>query len=112
MQRSSSSLIAGSILIGLGALALFITLSGIDLWAASWRWWPTTIIAFGALIALLPLWAMCDRWDIGGVSTPVVVRSQFHGMSRFRTGQVRMSVPENLRKGPATCACWGWFTTD
>jgi hypothetical protein len=61
MQRSGSSLIAGSILIGLGVLALFITLSGIDLWTAAWRWWPTVIIAFGALIALLPIFIR-QRW--------------------------------------------------
>ena len=61
MQRSSSSLIAGPILIGLGVLALFFTLSGIDLWNFSWRWWPTVIIAFGALIALLPVFIR-KRW--------------------------------------------------
>ncbi len=61
MQRSSSSLIAGSILIGLGVLALFITLSGIDLWNFSWRWWPTIIIVFGTLIALLPIFIR-KRW--------------------------------------------------
>ena len=61
MRRSTSSLIAGSILIGLGVLALFITLSGPDLWAASWRWWPTVIIAFGALIASLLVF-LRKRW--------------------------------------------------
>jgi hypothetical protein len=74
MQRSSSSLIAGSILIGLGVLALFITLSGIDLWTASWRWWPTVIITFGALIAVLPIFIR-KRWMglLYIVAAPIVV---------------------------------------
>jgi hypothetical protein len=61
MQRSISSLIAGTILIALGVLALFVSLSGINLWTMSWRWWPTAIIAFGALIALLPIFIR-KRW--------------------------------------------------
>lgn len=61
MQRSTSSLIAGAILISLGVLALFVSLSGLNLWTASWRWWPTVIIAFGALIALLPVFIR-QRW--------------------------------------------------
>ena len=61
MKRSSSSLIAGLILIGLGVLALFFTLSGVDLWTPSWRWWPTAVIAFGVLIALLPIFIR-KRW--------------------------------------------------
>ncbi len=61
MQRSSSSFIAGSILIGLGVLALVITLSGIDLWTVSWRWWPTVIITCGTLIVLLPVFIR-KRW--------------------------------------------------
>ena len=73
MQRSSSSIIAGSILIGLGVLALFITLSGADLWTSSWRWWPTAIIAFGALIALLPVFIR-RRWMglLYVIATPII----------------------------------------
>jgi hypothetical protein len=61
-------------LIGLGVLALFITLSGIDLWTASWRWWPTVIITFGALIAVLPIFIR-KRWMglLYIVAAPIVV---------------------------------------
>jgi hypothetical protein len=74
MQRSSCSLIAGSILIGLGVLALLFTLSGIDQWTASWRWWPTVIIAFGALIALLPIFIR-KRWMglLYIIAAPIIV---------------------------------------
>jgi hypothetical protein len=73
MQRSSSSLIAGLILIGLGVLALFITLSGRELWYFSWRWWPMVIIAFGALLALLPIFIR-QRWLglLYVIATPIV----------------------------------------
>jgi hypothetical protein len=49
------------VLIALGALALFLSLSGINLWTVSWRWWPIVIIGFGALLALLPLFIR-KRW--------------------------------------------------
>ena len=62
MQRSTSSLVAGTILIALGVLALFVSLSGINLWTASWRWWPMVIIAFGALVALLKISSANAGW--------------------------------------------------
>ena len=60
-MNRSNSLIAGSVLIALGALALFLSLSGINLWTVSWRWWPTIIIGFGAVLALLPIFIR-RRW--------------------------------------------------
>jgi hypothetical protein len=60
-MNRSNSLIAGIMLIALGALALFFSLSGINLWAVSWRWWPTVVIGFGALLALLPIFIR-KRW--------------------------------------------------
>jgi len=60
-MNRSNSLIAGLVLIALGALALFFSLSSINVWALSWRWWPTVVIGFGALLALLPLFIR-KRW--------------------------------------------------
>jgi hypothetical protein len=60
-MNRSNSLIAGSVLIALGALALFFSLSGVNLWYASWRWWPMIVIGFGALLALLPIFIR-KRW--------------------------------------------------
>ncbi len=60
-MNRSNSLIAGIVLIALGALALFFSLSGVNLWYASWRWWPTIVIGFGALLALLPVFIR-KRW--------------------------------------------------
>ena len=73
MQRLSSSLIAGLSLIGLGVLALLFTLSGVNLWAVSWRWWPSAIIGFGALIALLPIFIR-KRWMglLYIIATPII----------------------------------------
>jgi hypothetical protein len=60
-MNRSNSLIAGSVLIALGAIALFFTLSGVNLWTVSWRWWPTIIIGFGMVLALLPIFIR-KRW--------------------------------------------------
>jgi hypothetical protein len=60
-MNRSNSLIAGLVLIALGALALFFSLSGVNLWYASWRWWPTVVIGFGAVLALLPIFIR-KRW--------------------------------------------------
>ena len=57
-MNRSNSLVAGLVLIALGALA---SLSGVNLWAVSWRWWPTVIIGFGVLLALLPIFIR-KRW--------------------------------------------------
>ncbi len=63
-MNRSNSLIAGIVLIALGALALLFTLSGplggVNVWFA-WRWWPTVVIGFGALLALLPIFIR-KRW--------------------------------------------------
>ena len=54
-----------------------------------------------ALIALLPLYAMCDRWDIGGLSTPwhwqtdVASIFVYDGYPGHRPGQTR---PRGLRE--------------
>jgi hypothetical protein len=59
-MNRSNSLIAGIVLIALGAIALLFTLSGVNVWF-SWRWWPTVVVGFGALLALLPIFIR-QRW--------------------------------------------------
>jgi hypothetical protein len=59
-MNRSNSLIAGIVLIALGAIALLFSLSGVNLWF-SWRWWPTVVIGFGAVLAALPIFIR-KRW--------------------------------------------------
>jgi hypothetical protein len=72
-MNRSNSLVAGLVLIALGALALVFSLSGINLWYASWRWWPTVVIGFGALLAALPIFIR-KRWMglIYIIATPII----------------------------------------
>jgi DEAD/DEAH box helicase domain-containing protein len=73
-----------------------------------------------ALIALLPLFAMCDRWDIGGLSTPVhsqteqptifVYDGHAGGVGISRQGFERFSVwlrdaRDLIRDCPCECGC-------
>jgi hypothetical protein len=75
-MNRSNSLMAGIVLIALGALALFFSLSGVNLWYASWRWWPTVIIGFGVLLALLPIFIR-KRWmgSIYIIAAPIIATS-------------------------------------
>jgi len=59
-MNRSNSLVAGIVLIALGAVALLFILSGVNYWSF-WRWWPTVVIGFGALLALLPIFIR-QRW--------------------------------------------------
>src|ERR687891_416356 len=56
-----------------------------------------------SMIALLPLWAMCDRWDIGGLSTNL----------HFQTGRPTVFVYDGHAggggvPGPGFCHIEGW----